>query len=186
MTLKEIAGLGKELLVFLGFFADCFGRQEGRKLLRIYVQGQLSDLCRKNVEAIALRFGAAPRTLQRFLELIKWDEKRLRDRCQQIVAKDHAHADAIGFLDESGVAKSGEHTTGVGRQWLGSCGKVDNGVVAVHLSYSAPGFQCLLDSQLYLPEDWANDKERRKKTTCPRKSRFAPSRKSQWISSIAV
>ncbi len=186
MTLKQIAGLGKELIAFLALFADCFVRREGRKLLRVYVQGQLSELRRKTAEAIALRFGTAPRTLQRFLESIKWNEEVLRDRCQYVIAKEHAHVDAIGFLDESGTAKSGDHTVGVGRQWLGSCGKVDNGVVAVHLSYSAPGFQCLLDSELYLPEDWANDPERRKKTTCPRKSRFAPSRKSGWSWSIAV
>jgi hypothetical protein len=33
-------------------------------------------------EAITLRFGTAPRTLQRFLESIKWNEHRMRERCQ--------------------------------------------------------------------------------------------------------
>lgn len=186
MTLKQIAGLGKELMLFLALYVDCFRSRAACKLLEVYVLGQLSDLRRKNAEAIALEFGRAPRTLQRFLESIKWDEGRLRDRCQQIVAKEHAHPEALGFLDESGVAKSGDDTVGVGRQWLGNRGKVDNGVVGVHISYSAPGFQCLLDSQLYLPEDWANDPERRKKTTCPWKSRFAPSPRSRWTWSIAV
>ena len=180
MTITQIAGLGKQLIAFLGLFADCFGRQEGRGLLWVYVQGLLSGLQRKTAEAIALQFGTAPRTLQRFLESIKWNEEQLRDRCQQIVAQDHAHAEAIGIIDESGVAKSGEHTAGVSRQWLGSCGKVDNGVVGVHLSYSAPGFQCLIDSELYLPECWANDAERRKKTTSPRKFRFARNSKLPW------
>jgi SRSO17 transposase len=179
MTLKQIAGLGRELTVFLRLFGDCFVRTEGRDLLRVYVQGQLSGLQRKSVEAIALAFSKAPRTLQRFLESIKWNERRLRDRCQQIVAQDHAHVEAIGIIDESGVAKSGAHTTGVARQWLGSRGKVDNGVVGVHLVYSAPGFQCLIDSELYLPESWANDPERRKKTTSPRKSCSAPNQKSR-------
>lgn len=80
MTLKQIAALGRKLVAFLGLFADCFGRREGRELLRVYVRGQLSDLHRKTAEAIALRFGTAPRTLQRFLESIKWDEAKLRDR----------------------------------------------------------------------------------------------------------
>jgi SRSO17 transposase len=148
--------------------------------LRVYVKGQLSDLHRKTAEAIALRFGTAPRTLQRFLESIKWDEAKLRDRCQQIVAKDHAHAEAMGAVDESGVPKSGQHTVGVGRQWCGNRGKVDNCVVGVHLNYAVPGFQCLLDSALYLPEDWANDAVRRKKTTFPTRWSFAPNRKSRW------
>ena len=169
MTLKEIASLGKKLAAFLRLFNDCFGRREARDLLRVYVKGQLSDLKRKTAEAIALKARTAPRTLQRFLESIKWNEAKLRDRCQEIVAQDHSHPEAIGVVDESGVAKSGKQTVGVGRQWLGSKGKVDNGVVGVHLSYATPGFQCLLDSRLYLPKSWANDTKRRKKTTYPRK-----------------
>lgn len=169
MTLSQMAALGRKLATFLGLFADCFGRGEGRALLGIYVKGQLSELKRKTAEAIAVRFRTAPRTLQRFLESIKWDEQKLRDRCQQIVAKDHAHPEAIGLVDESGMSKSGNDTVGVARQWNGNRGKVDNCIVAVHVSYAAPGFQCLLDSRLYLPKDWANDPERRKKTTFPRK-----------------
>src|SRR3990172_2142074 len=163
MTLKQVAALGRELWVFLGLFADCFGRREARTLLRVYVQGQLSDLHRKTAEAIALRFGAAPRTLQLFLESIKWDEEKLRDRCQRIVARDHAHPEAVGIVDESGTTKSGVETVGVGRQYNGHRGKLDNCVVGVHLSYAAPGFQTLLDSAVYLPEDYANDPARRKK-----------------------
>jgi SRSO17 transposase len=97
-----------------------------------------------------------------------------------LVAQEHAHAEAIGCLDESGTAKSGSHTVGAARQWLGSCGKVDNGVVGVHLSYSSPGFQCLLDSAVYLPRDWADDPVRRKKVTSPTRSCSVPSRKSPW------
>lgn len=185
MTLKQITGLGKELTLFLALFANCFGRREGRGLLRVYVQGQLSDLHRKTAEAMALKFNTPPRTLQRFLESIKWNEEQLRDRCQQIVAAEHAHRLAIGCIDESGTTKSGQETVGVGRQYNGNRGKIDNCVVGVHLSYSAPGFQALLDSQLYLPEDFANNPARRKKHTSPRKSSFAPNRKSGWSKSTA-
>lgn len=175
MTLKQIAALGRKLSAFLALFADCFGRREPRELLRMYVQGQLSNMHRKTAEAIALEAGTAPRTLQRFLESIKWDEEQLRDRCQQIIATDHAHAEAIGCVDESGTTKSGRQTVGVGRQYNGSRGKIDNCVVGVHLSYSAPGFQVLLASRVYLPEEFANDPARRKKRTCPTISSFAPS-----------
>ena len=185
MTLQQIAGLGRTLAAFLALYEDCFGRREGRALLAVYVKGQLSDLHRKTVEAIGLHLGTAPRTLQRFLESIKWDEQRLRDRCQQIVASQHGHPDAVGVIDESAVSKSGPHTVGVQRQWCGRQGKVDNCVVGVHLGYASPGFQCLLDSELYLPEDWANDPVRRKKTTCPMTCGFAPSPRSPWSSLIA-
>ncbi len=186
MTLKQIAALGRKLYLFLALFADCFGRCDARKLLRVYVKGQLSNLRRKNVEAIALQAKTAPRTLQRFLESIKWDEQKLRNRCQQIIAKDHAHDEAIGCVDESGTAKSGQETVGVNRQWNGNRGKVDNCAVAVHLNYSAPGFQVLLDSTVYLPEDWANDTERRKKITYPQKWSSAPSHRSRWTRSSTL
>lgn len=178
MTLKQIAALGRKLTGFLALFADCCGRREPRKLLRVYVQGQLSQLHRKTAESIALQEGVAPRTLQRFLESIKWDEDKLRDRCEQIVAAEHAHPAAIGCVDESGTAKSGRETVGVGRQYNGNRGKVDNCVAGVHLSYSAPGFQVLLDSSVYLPEEFAHDSARRKKLMCPRRWRSAPSRRS--------
>jgi len=144
----------------------------------VSVQGLLSDVQRKNCEAIALEFDTSPRTLQRFLESIKWDEQQLRDRCQEIVARDHAHPEAIGLIDESGIGKSGRNTAGVARQYNGGHrreavgrGKIENCVVGVHLGYSAPGFQTILDSRFYLPEHWADDKARRKKVaslTMPR------------------
>jgi SRSO17 transposase len=180
MTLEQISALGGKLALFLGLFADCFRRGEGRRLLWVYVKGQLSDLPRKTAEAIALRFKTAPRTLQRFLESIKWDEEKLRDRCQQIVAQEHAHPEAIGCVDESGTSKSGRHTVGVGRQYNGNRGKVDHCVVGVHLSYSAPGFQVLLDSAVYLPEEFASDPVRRKKRTSRRRWSSAPNPRSPW------
>jgi SRSO17 transposase len=178
MTLKQIAELGSKLVAFLRLFADCFDRREGRALLRVYVKGQLSDLHRKTAEAIALKFSVAPRTLQRFLESIKWDEESLRDRCQRVIVRDHASCEAIGAVDESGTSKSGYETVGVQRQYNGNKGKVESCVVGVHLSYIAPGFQCLLDSAVYLPEDWANDPVRRKKITYPTTSCFARNSKS--------
>src|ERR1700676_1690915 len=105
MTLKQIASLGKELAKFLALFVGCFRSRPGFALMQIYVQGLLSNVQRKNIEAIALEFGKRPRTLQRFVESIKWDEVRVRDECQRMVGREHAHRQAIGCVDESGTAK---------------------------------------------------------------------------------
>jgi hypothetical protein len=51
MTLEQIAALGRKLTLFLGLFADCFGRCDARRLLQVYVKGQLSNLHRKTAEA---------------------------------------------------------------------------------------------------------------------------------------
>src|SRR3989304_4837053 len=135
MTLEQISALGRKLTLFLSLFADCFGRREARGLLRVYVQGQLSNVHRKTAEAIALRFRRAPRPLQRFLESIKGQEGGLPGPGQQILASEHAASEAIGCVDESGTTKSREFTKCVGRQPISSAGKLSHGVVGVHLSY---------------------------------------------------
>lgn len=163
MSVQDIAKLGKLLVQFLARFAHCFARPAGRRLLAVYVRGLLSDGQRKNAEAIALQQNVAPRTLQRFLESIVWDEELLRDSCQQLIAKEHAHEQAIGCIDETGTAKSGGHTAGVKRQYNGNRGKIENCVNNVALAYSAPGFDCLLDARLYLPKEWTEDPAKRKK-----------------------
>ena len=122
MTLRQIASLGKELTKFLALFAGCFRSQPGLALGLVYVQGLLSNLGRKNVEAIAMAFGKSARTLQRLLESVKWAEGRVRDQCQQLIAGEHAHAEAIGCIDESGTPKSGKHTVGVSNRVPGEQG----------------------------------------------------------------
>jgi len=167
MDASEISGLGSALVDFMGEFDDCFGRSEPREHLRTYVSGQLSDLPRKSIEPIALSAEVPPRTMQRFLELVEWDEVRLRDQQQRVVARDHADSEAIGIIDETGHPKKGKHTAGVKRQWCGNTGKLDNCVVSVHTGYVSGDFQCLLDSDVYLPKEWAADRPRRRAAHIP-------------------
>jgi len=167
MDVLQIKNMGKELEKFLSEFDDCFSRSEPREDLRTYVRGQLSDLPRKSVEPIALEAGVPPRTLQFFFSSGRWDDERLRDRTQSIVARDHAHRQAIGVIDETGNPKKGRHTPAVQRQYCGNTGKIDNCVVGVHWAYVAGDFQCLMDSDLFLPEAWANDSLRRRAAGIP-------------------
>ena len=167
MDITQIKGIGKELNTFLSQFDDCFARIGSRRNLRAYVHGQLSDLPRKSIEPMALAANMKPRTLQCFLSLLEWDHLRLRDKLQWTVASDHAHPAAIGLIDDTGNPKKGRETAGVQWQWCGNTGKRDNCVVGVHIGYVAGDFQCLLDSDVYLPEGWANDPARRKKVGIP-------------------
>ncbi len=96
------------------------------------------------------------------------NEEQVRDRCQEIIARDHAHPEAISTVDESGIAKSGSCTAAVSRQYTGNRGKVENCTVGVHVGYSTPEFRTILDSRLYLPEDGVNDATRRRGSGEPR------------------
>lgn len=163
MTSEQILSLAPELADFVGEFHDCFARSEPRHHLDSYIRGQLSDLPRKSVEPIAEFTNTPRRTLQEFLSWSEWSHVLLRDRVQQIVARDHADRQAIGIIDDSGHPKSGAKTACVQRQWCGNTGKIDNCVVSVHLSYASydTQFRAMLDSDLFLPEHGWDDPERR-------------------------
>lgn len=162
MTADQILSLGPQLADFLGEFDDCFVRSEPRGHLASYVKGQLSDLPRKSVQPIADFTDTPRRTLQEFLDWSPWDRGLVRDRVQHLVVRDHADPQAIGIIDDSGHPKSGNKTACVQRQWCGNTGKTDNCVVSVHLSYASfdTRFRTMLDSDLFLPESWSNDRER--------------------------
>ena len=169
MTSDQILSLAPELSLYLGEFRDCFGRSEPREHLDHYVRGQLSNLQRKSVEPIALLNNVAPRTLQEFLNSDVWDHAQARDRVQQIVARDHADPKAIGIIDDSGHPKSGKMTPGVQRQYCGRLGKTANCVVTVQLAFSSydTRFRTMLDTELFLPKSWNDDRERCRKAGIP-------------------
>lgn len=167
MEAEQIRQLGPKLKRFLERFADCFDRKDTRAHMPVYVHGQLSDLPEKSVEPIALAAGVAPRTLQEFLSQLKWHEDRMCVRVHEIVASEHAGQHSIGIFDETSDPKKGDKTPGVQKQWCGRLGKVENCIVTVHLSYAVEDFHCLLDGELFLPESWANDRERCREAGIP-------------------
>lgn len=64
------------------------------------------------------------------------------------------------ILDESGHRKGGKKSVGVSRQYLGSIGKVDNGQVAVLAALTQKEDVAMVDTRLFLPESWTEDKKR--------------------------
>ena len=174
MDAAAIRRLKPKLVKYLKQFEDCFSRRESREHLMTYVQGQLADLERKSVEPIALAADIPPRTLQQFLNALVWDQEQLRDSLQHLVVRDHGSPRGIGILDETGHPKKGDKTPGVQRQWCGASGKTDNCVVTVHLGYAVDDFRCLLDSELFLPESWSQDRQRCREAAIPDDVTYRP------------
>jgi SRSO17 transposase len=170
MTREQIIGLGPALTEFLGTFAGCLGESRNRDHFATYCRGLLSDLHRKSVEPMALAAGSTVRALQLFITERNWDHLRLRDQLAQRIASLHTPAPGtprpaddlgvIGPIDETSVVKKGQETPGVKRQYLGTVGKLENGIVTVHLGLVHGDFKALLDSDLFLPQDWAADRDR--------------------------
>jgi SRSO17 transposase len=117
------------------------------------------------VEPIALEAATAVRTLQEFLVSARWDHEHMRDLLHRYLAQAIAEAPedtlgTVGVLDETSCRKWGDETPGVQRQYLGCVGKVDNGIVTVHVGVAKGRFQALLDADLYLPKVWDADRQR--------------------------
>jgi SRSO17 transposase len=172
MTEQQIAELGPAFAHFLGRFSRFFAQRRTAGHFRDFCRGLLSDLPRKSVEPIALAAGTAARTLQEFLTTATWDHLGLRDALQQhLAARLPALPDdglgTVGILDETSARKQGDKTPGVRRQHLGCVGKLDNGIVTVHLAVARGRFKALLDADLFLPEGWAADRERCRRAAIP-------------------
>jgi SRSO17 transposase len=160
MDAKQIRRLKPMLTRYLKQFDDCFSRREARTHFSTYVEGQLSDLGEKSCEPIAVAAGIPPRNLQEFLSTYRWEEDHTRNRLQEIVIRDHAGRNSVGVIDETSDVKKGDKTPGVKRQWCGTVGKTENCIVTVHLAYATGDFHCLLDGDLFLPENWSDDRAR--------------------------
>jgi SRSO17 transposase len=179
MTEQDIAALGPAFAGYLARYRRCFGQQRTAAHFDTYCRGLLSDLPRKSVEPIALAAGTAVRTLQEFLAAAKWDHEQARSVLQRHLAGVLAGLPAdslgtVGVIDETSCRKWGDHTPGVQRQYLGCVGKIDNGIVTVHLGVTRGRFQALLDADLYLPQSWDGDRERCRAAGIPDTVRHRP------------
>jgi DDE superfamily endonuclease len=122
-------------------FDEVFANVAQRRGFREYLQGLL--LPRDRNKTITALVGAEPvvaadsapvQKLQCFLSESTWDPETVNDRRLERLLSDPqtmSHARGVLVIDETGDRKDGTKTAHVGRQYLGSLGKVDNGIVAV-------------------------------------------------------
>lgn len=127
-----------------------------------YIQGLLKKDLRKNAESIALSVpGAQVQNIQQFISDSAWKYQSVMDQTAQNVNDLLGDDESAALLiDESGIPKKGKKSVGVSRQWLGSLGKTDNGQVGVFSALSNGNRACLINTKLYLPNEWTNDKKR--------------------------
>jgi SRSO17 transposase len=99
--------------------------------------------------------------LQHLVSESAWAERAVLDQ----VAQDAnrllgGQADSSLIIDESGFPKKGRHSVGVGRQWCGQLGKVENCQVGVFAALGCGTKATLIDERLFLPEAWTQDPKR--------------------------
>ena len=173
----EVSSLWVEALLprldsFLEPFVREFQRSEQRVNARHYVGGLLSGLERKNAEAIAYYHDQERQGLQKFIGQAPWEHQPFLTELARQVGTDLGEADAVLVFDPSAFAKHGRSSVGVQRQWCGRLGKVENCQVGVYLGYVSRAEHALVDVRLYLPKEWAQNKQRRRQAGVPKEVKF--------------
>jgi SRSO17 transposase len=157
---------------FLEPYVQGLWRSETRDNARHYVAGLLSNLEDKNVESIAYLHDEDRQSLQKFIGQACWEHQPLQVQLARQVGEELGAADAVLVFDPSAFPKQGTESVGVQRQWCGRLGKVENCQVGIYLGYVSRSEHALVDVRLYLPKEWAGDKQRRKKVGVPRQVLF--------------
>ena len=153
--------------------AGRFRRPEPRRRALDYLKGLLSPIERKNGWQLAERAGdATPYGVQRLLSTYRWDADLVRDDLAGYVVEHLAGADGVLVVDETGFLKKGNKSAGVQRQYSGTAGRVGNCQIGVFLAYASAKGRTLLDRELYLPQVWAGDAERRREAGVPEDAGF--------------
>ena len=148
--------------------AGRFGRREPRQRALAYLRGLLGSVERKNGWQLAEYAGdATPDGVQRLLATYRWDADGVRDDLREYVVEHPGDPEAALVVDETGFLKQGSKSVGVQRQYSGTAGKVENCQIGVSPAYGSRRGRTFLDRELYLPQVWAEDGERRREAGVP-------------------
>jgi SRSO17 transposase len=167
LSAAAVRGCEKRLTGFVGRYLPLFYREEQRGNAVVVLEGLLSGLQRKTCEPIAREHGVHRKPIQAFVGHGAWDDEAVMAELRRHVKEELADPGATLVIDPSSFIKKGTESCGVKRQWCGRLGKTENCQVGVFLCYAADGGHAPLDRQLYLPEDWASDADRREKCHVP-------------------
>ena len=164
---------------YVELLTETLGHADRAEPLRAYTTGLMLPGDRKGVEPMAARLD--PRNVRRkhqsmhhFVAAAPWSDERVLARVGEFALpalRTHGPIEAW-LLDDTGIPKKGTHSVGVARQYCGQLGKTENCQVAVSLSIATEVASLPIAYQLYLPEAWAEDRERCSKAGVPEEVKF--------------
>ena len=188
MTPQQLRKLERELNDYVESLTSGMGRPERRMAMGQYMTGLLLEGERKSIEPMAARLvGDASEVqgmrqrLQQCVTVSTWAERELFRRIAVKVEAEIPGIEAF-VIDDTGFAKKGEHSVGVARQYSGTLGRVDNCQVATSLHLAGEAGSACIGFRLYLPEEWANDRKRRRKAGVPDEIEFT----SKWQIALSL
>lgn len=178
--LIESAGpAGKRFDEYLAKLAGAAGHADRVVPLKSYCMGLLLPIERKSVEPMAARLAPANvrqmhQSLHHLVADAPWNDGAVLATVRDFVIPVMTSNSPLRawIVDDTGFPKKGIHSVGVTRQYCGQLGKQDNCRVAVSLSVATEQASLPVAYQLYLPQEWAGDRERRTKAGVPEEIRF--------------
>src|SRR4029450_7422666 len=154
--------------------ADVIGHKDRVRPLHDYCMGLMMPCERKSVEPMAAvtapsRPAAQHQSLLHFVGEGSWSDERVLAKVREMVlpAIERQGPIEAWIIDDTGFPKQGRHSVGGAGQYCGQLGKEDNCQLAVSLSIANHHASLPVTYRLYLPKDWADDSNRRRKTGVP-------------------
>jgi SRSO17 transposase len=150
-----------------GVLAEAMNRPVQRVNGSLYLRGLLEQGPRKSLEPMVERLGgdADYQSMQQFVADSPWEAALVVRAVAERVAPE---IDVEAWvLDDTGFPKDGKDSPGVKRQYSGTLGKTGNCQIGVSVHAVGARGTVPLGWELYLPEDWCADPERRRKAKIP-------------------
>jgi SRSO17 transposase len=169
----------KRLAAYLDSLAQAAGHADREEPLKAYCTGLLLPGERKSVEPMAARLAPdnVRRTHQSLHHVVAdapWSDESVMRRVREYALAAMLDKEPVvaWVVDDTGFVKKGTHSVGVARQYCGQVGKQENCRVAVSLSVTTNTASLPVAWRLYLPESWAQDRERRETAGVPEEISF--------------
>ena len=176
---ERFAAQPERLATYLDQLSQVAGHADRVVPLQSYTKGLFLPIERKSVEPMAARLAPGNvrqmhQSLHHIVAEAAWSDDAVLSevRRQVLPAMVRKQALVAWIVDDTGFPKKGTHSVGVIRQYCGQLGKQENCRIAVSVSVATEQGSLPVAYRLYLPETWAQDAERRKKTGVPKEVRF--------------
>src|SRR6187399_2354207 len=179
MDLRVVGDSESRFSAFVEGLVSVIGHADRARPLFDYCIGLIMPGERKSVEPMAAvtapdRTAAQHQSLLHFVGQSPWSDEGVLAKVGEMVLpaiERHGPIEAW-IIDDTGFPKKGAHSVGVARQYCGQLGKQDNCQVAVSLSLANHHASLPAMYRLYLPQEWAADKKRRRKAGVPKEISF--------------
>lgn len=173
--MATFAALRDSLDDFLTSHLDGLENEQRVEALAWYCQGLGFESESKTVFGLAS--ARAPNTvestrqrIQRAIQRGRFDHSEVFARLRETIFES-GRVQAY-CIDDTGIAKKGDLSVGVQRQYSGTLGKIGNCQVVVSLHGVSDTFGACLGLELYMPESWCSDEERREQALVPEELKF--------------